>query len=99
MDEVQEATRPVGRVRRIAGRIVLALGVLIWLRLEWRVGFYGAWFRTEERIRFVFWVWVGAVLGLTGCWLCYRSRLAGWAAVLAVPTFFGLVYLVTHLGL
>lgn len=99
MDEVPEARRPDSRRNRIAGLAVLSLGALIWLRLAWMVVFYGAWFRTEEWIRFVFWLWIGAVLGLTGCWLRYRSRLAGWAAVIAVPSFFGLVFLVTHLGL
>src|SRR5579859_1031327 len=94
MDEVQETARPVSPVRRIAGLVVLALGALIWLRMGWLVVFYGAWFRTEEWIRFWLWVWVGAELGLTGCWLRYRSRLAGWATIMAVPAFFGLVYLV-----
>ena len=99
MDEIPTATQPVGRGRRIAGLIVLALGALIWLRMAWLVGSSWAWFDHQEWSRFVFWVWLGAVLGLTGCWLRYRSRLAGSAAVIAVPAFFGLVYLVDRVGL
>ena len=89
---------PAGHKRQTAGLIILCLGALIWVRMAWLVGFYWASFRHEEWIRFAGLVWVGAVLGLTGCLLRYRSRLAGWAAIAVVPAFFALIWLVAVLG-
>src|SRR5262245_35330756 len=98
MEQTQQAVLTVGRVRRVAGFVVLGLGAAIWVRLAWLVGFYGSEFRREEWIRFGGMLYVGAVLGLTGCWLRYKWRAAGWAAALAVPAFFGLVYVLDKLG-
>ena len=98
MDDALKRKRPHSRKGGIAGLMLLILGTLIWLRLAWMILFYGPWFRIEEWIRFVFWVWVGGVLELTGLWLRYQSRVSGWAAVISVPGFFGLVLLVMHLA-
>jgi hypothetical protein len=69
MEHATKIALPVGRTRRAAGFVVLGLGAAIWVRLAWLVGYYGSWFRREEWIRFMGWLWVGAVLGLAGCWL------------------------------
>jgi hypothetical protein len=99
MDKNSKIPRPAGDKRQIAGLVILCLGGLIWVRVAWLFAFYRAGFGHDEWIRFAFWVWVGAVLGLTGCWLRYRSRLAGWGAAAAVPAFFALVALLAVLGL
>src|SRR5690242_15139114 len=77
------AARPVGRVRRISGIVLIVLGALLWADMAVIFTLFGSGFGLPEWFRFWFWLWVGTVLALTGSWLAYRSRAAGWAAALA----------------
>jgi hypothetical protein len=99
MTEATDVAKPVGRARRISGLIVIALGVLIVARVGWLGTLHSSGFGRVEWLRFAFWLWIGVVCALTGCWLRYHWRVAGWTAVIAVPTFFGLVYVASHLGI
>ena len=70
--------RPVGRVRRMIGRVLFVLGTVVIGRDLWLGFFFGSEFGGQERIRLVFWLWAGAVLTLAGCWLGFRLRTAAW---------------------
>jgi hypothetical protein len=96
MTETPKITPPAGRVRRVTGFILIALGALILARVGWLGAFYGRWFGRDEWIRFAGWLWLGVVLALTGCWLAYRSRAARWAMALAVAALFVMAYIHDH---
>src|SRR5437764_1218238 len=95
MAESQAATRP-GRGRRIAGIVLIGLGVLLWADVAVVFTLRGAEFRLEDWMRFWFWLWVGALFGLTGWWLRHRARWAAWAAGLVL--FAGPVAFVIRFG-
>ena len=74
--------RPVGRVRRMIGLVLLVLGAVVIGRDLWLGLCFGSEFGGQERIRFVFWLWAGAVLALVGFWLALRLRIAAWALII-----------------
>lgn len=98
MDEVPDITRPVSRIRSIAGLVILGLSALVFLRMIWLVDTYGAEFGDQEWIRFAFGIWIALVLFLTGFWVRYRSRAAGWTAFIVGPVLLGCFYLAARLG-
>jgi hypothetical protein len=65
----------------------LVLARAVWLGVS-----YWPVFHVEDRLRFGFWLWVGALLALTGCWIAFRFRAAGWT--LAVAVVVGIAYLI-----
>src|SRR5437016_4589941 len=73
----------VGRLRRISGLVLVALGMILIARVGWLGTFYWEGFGTDEWIRFFGLLVIGIWLSLAGCWLAYRSRIAGWALVLS----------------
>ncbi len=99
MTQAGEEVQPVGRARRATGVTFLTLGAIICVRVAWLFAFYRLGFGRDEWIRFVFWLWLGLILSLIGCWLRYRWRAAAWLAALSVPALFGLAYLADRLGL
>jgi len=80
MVESDKVVRPVGRVRRVSGWVLLLFGALLLARMGWMVTFDRAWFGAEEWLRFWFCVWLGSLFALIGSWLLLRSRAAAWAA-------------------
>lgn len=88
MSEPTTTTSRVSRWRRILGICFVSLGILIALRSVWLAATFGSYFEPAEWLRFAFWLWIGTVLTLIGLWLRYRSQLAGWAALIAIPSFF-----------
>ena len=92
MAEEPKAVRTIGRIRRVVGFCLLALGLIVAARDLWLGITCWSGFGAEERIRFVFWLWAGAVLTLAGCWLAFRLRGAGWALILLVASLALIVY-------
>ena len=78
MDENLMPSARAGRLRRISGFVLLALGMLLAARVGWLGAFYGEGFGTVEWIRFFGLLVIGIWLSLAGCWLAYRSRIAAW---------------------
>jgi hypothetical protein len=100
MAEPQEGKKRVGWIRRVAGLllIVLGLGYWVWMARFWAL--YGSRFEQDTWIRFVFIIWLGTVLALVGCWLAFRSKIAAWAAgilVLATVVYFATLF-VSHVS-
>ena len=92
MTKNPEAPRPIGRIRWVTGLILIVLGATVSGRAIWLVTHYGSGFGDEEWVpRFWFWLWVGTLFILTGIWLAYRSRVASWAAGLALLVFVAVV--------
>jgi hypothetical protein len=77
--EAPKAIQPVSRVRRIIGLCLVLVGILVISRDLWLGVFFGSEFGGQERIRFVFLLWTGAVLAMAGCWLALKLRAALWA--------------------
>jgi hypothetical protein len=98
MIQAGDEVKQIGRARRVTGIAFLALGTIICLRAAWLFVFYRLGFARDEWIRFVFWVWLGLLLTLVGCWLKFRWRAAAWFAALSVPALFALAYLADRLG-
>jgi hypothetical protein len=96
MSEVPKISAPVGRIRRVTGFVLIALGALLSARVGWLGAFYGRWFGHDEWVRFAGLLWLGVVLVLTGCWLIYRSRAARWVLALAGVAVFVMVYIHDH---
>lgn len=80
--------QPVGPTRRIAGFVIMVIGVVLSARMAWLGAFYRGWFGDEEWTRFTFLLWGGAVLALLGYWLAYRSKAVGIGAMLAALAMF-----------
>jgi hypothetical protein len=77
----------VGASRRVIGLCLFALGILVTARDVWLGLFNWSEFRAEDRIRFVFWLWAGAMVTSAGCWLAFRLRAAAWALVIVALSF------------
>jgi len=92
MEEGTRFRRPLGRLRRIVGLIVLASGVVLSARVLWLGAFYGSGFGHDEWVRFVGLLGLGTLLALAGCWLAYRSRAAAWALLLTLAVLLALGY-------
>ena len=74
------------------GFLLLILGVLVTARDVWLGVWYWPAFGADERIRFVFWLWAGAVLLMAGCWLGFRLKGSGWALIIVIASLVGIVY-------
>lgn len=83
---------PPNRARRVVGLCLVFLGLLIIAR-DASLGIsYWPQFRAEDRIRFVFWLWAGALLTLLGYWLGTKRRAAAYALVAVVASSALIVY-------
>lgn len=82
--EDQKPSRPMSRLRRLTGLVLLALGFVLIAWVAWLGAFYHAGFGDVEWIRFFGMLTIGIWLALAGGWLAYRSRVAAWTLVLSV---------------
>jgi len=99
LSEATQVAEPVGRARRLTGLILLVLGGILVARMGWLYALYMPAFGEANGLRVAVLSWIGLVFALTGYWLRYRSPIAGWAAIVSVPFFFGGLYLAVWLGL
>ena len=94
-----DIAQPVGVARRITGLVLLVYGAFLAVRMLWTYATYLPLFGEEVGLRCAVLFWFGCLLALTGYWLRYRSRIAGWAAIVSIPSFFGLFSFAVWLGL
>jgi hypothetical protein len=90
--EESNTTQSISRLRRVTGICLLALGILVVARDVWLGVLYWSVFRAEERIRFVFWLWLGTVLTVAGFRLSFRLRGTGWLLILVIASLAGIAY-------
>ena len=82
MSETPKPIQPVGRSRRIAGNVLMGLGVALWADVVWLFMAFSPRFNYENWLRFWFLLWIGTAFVPAGYWLRSRSRAALWTAVL-----------------
>src|SRR5947207_15465509 len=82
MSEALKPIQPVRRVRRIAGSILVGLGVVVGAVALRAFVARGPMFDYADWLRFWVLFWTSPVFVLTGFWLRSRSRAAFWSAVL-----------------
>jgi hypothetical protein len=87
---VVEESKPIGPLRRWMGVCLLVLGMLVIARDVWLGVSYWSAFRSEERIRFVVWLWAGAVLTVAGLRLAFRPRGSGWLLIVVIASLVGI---------
>jgi hypothetical protein len=91
VDEVK-AVRTIGPLRRIMGICLLVLGTLVIAQDLWLGASYWSAFGTEERIRFVFWLWAGIVLTVAGLWIAFRIWGTGWLLIFVIVSLAGIAF-------